>query len=376
MNFNLKEMYRYLISHTLPGFLLLIEIIWSSKAPGYFKFPDEILKNGFVLVLMGYAISTLLGTMIDGIRHFIFDLLIDSCKKHCWYDRSIGISRWFYDKFNYSRKENERIQEGNMEAIKNYSKDVDSIKAYKHFIEFTEQAIWFPYEAYSNIVVAMLLGSIFLFDVHLFWQFWVLYIIFLITLSWEGVLIYKYCCDDQEIFLRVYAKFKVEIVQNIEDVPIELITNIDRDSFPKGWGFPNPKEYFGEILRNGKNIRILLKTGETIVGFLLAVLHNVAMNDLKDDDPLIKEDANRFYIESAAVLPAFQKRGGFSKLFSTFLKVLKEQGIKRISLHARVSNGLSNFIQKKMKVTDIRRIDKWKYYNYEEPTDYIEADIP
>jgi len=209
MNFNLKEMYRYLISHTLPGFLLLIEIFMFLKSLGNFNVPDAILKNGFVLVLTGYAAATLLGTMIDGIRHFIFDLLVDSCSKD-WWCKSIsggywGISKFIYDKFSKLRSDNRKINERNFEVFKKYSQPKDNcLDVYKHFIEFSEEAIWYPYEAYANIVVALLLGLILLYSTHLYWQFWALYVIFLISLSFEAVLIYKFCEDDQETFNKIF----------------------------------------------------------------------------------------------------------------------------------------------------------------------------
>jgi hypothetical protein len=36
---------------------------------------------------------------------------------------------------------------------------------------------------------------------------------------------------------------------------------------------------------------------------------------------------------------------------------------------------LSEIIQSKFRTTEVRRIEKWAYYNYEEPTDYIEASL-
>jgi hypothetical protein len=53
----------------------------------------------------------------------------------------------------------------------------------------------------------------------------------------------------------------------------------------------------------------------------------------------------------------------------------KKRVVDKISFHARVSNGLSSWIQRFFKVTELRRIDPWKYNNYDEPADYIEAAI-
>ncbi len=167
--------------------------------------------------------------------------------------------------------------------------------------------------------------------------------------------------------------FEVEIVHSINENLILEIVCIDRDSFPEGWVFSDAKEYFSGILKNENCIRVILKNDEKIVGYLLAIPHNVARKDLEEDDPLIQEDASKYYIESVAILPAYRGRNGLSEMLRVLIEKLREKGIYKLSMHARVSNKFSDFIQRKMKVTQIRRIEKWKYYNYQEPTDYIEA---
>ncbi len=71
MNFNLKEMYRYLISHTFPGLLFLVEILLFLKNTAYPNIlsllPDKYIA---ILILAGYSFSTLLGTMLYSTFHF------------------------------------------------------------------------------------------------------------------------------------------------------------------------------------------------------------------------------------------------------------------------------------------------------------------
>ncbi len=168
---------------------------------------------------------------------------------------------------------------------------------------------------------------------------------------------------------------KVEIVGRVDENFIEDIVRIDRESFPEGGAFSDAKVYFSGILKNENNVRIVLKNDGTTVGYLVAVPHNVARKDLEEDDPLIQADDTRYYVESVAILPKYQGKKGFSKMWEVLLKELKKKNICKISIHARVLDGFSNIIQKKTKVTLIRRIDRWKYYNYKEPTDYIEANL-
>ncbi len=169
--------------------------------------------------------------------------------------------------------------------------------------------------------------------------------------------------------------FKIKVVHGVNENLVDDIVRIDRDSFPAGWEQGDAKEYFSEILKNENNVRIILKNDGITVGYLLAVPHNVARKDLEEDDSLIHEDASRYYIESVAILPTYKGKGGFSEMFEMLIQELKKKGIIKISMHARVLNNFSNIIQKKTKVTLRRKIEKWKYYNYEEPTDYIEATL-
>lgn len=168
---------------------------------------------------------------------------------------------------------------------------------------------------------------------------------------------------------------KVEVVNDPSENLIDDIVRIDLDSFPQGWAFSDAKEYFTEVLKNENNIRIILKDNQITVGYLISVPHNDARKDLENDDPLIREDASRYYIESVAILPAYRRKGGLQKMLDLLVKELKGKGIYKLSMHARVSNDFSTFIQKKMDVTHIRKIDKWRYYNYEEPADYLEVNL-
>ena len=86
----------------------------------------------------------------------------------------------------------------------------------------------------------------------------------------------------------------------------------------------------------------------------------------------MEDDSKRYYIETVGILPEFRGRRGFTEMLKRLVEQSKIRG-NNISLHARVNNGFSTIVKKKLNVTKIRRIDKWKYYNYEEPVDYIEA---
>ena len=81
----------------------------------------------------------------------------------------------------------------------------------------------------------------------------------------------------------------------------------------------------------------------------------------------MEQDLKTYYIENVAILPGDRAKRGFPKCSEVLKEELRKRGIFKISLHARVSNNLSKNIQKNMKITKLRRIEAWRYYNYQEP---------
>jgi len=168
---------------------------------------------------------------------------------------------------------------------------------------------------------------------------------------------------------------QAEVVKTFDADVLQNILSIERSSFPKAWIYDKAEEYYGRMLSAKANINILLtETGQKI-GYLLAIPHNDAVKDLSSDDPKMEGDLLKYYIETIAIRAEYRGKKGFSILLGKLIEECKKRGIHKISMHARVSNHLSEIIQKKLAITEIRRIEKWAYYNFEEPTDYIEATI-
>ena len=167
---------------------------------------------------------------------------------------------------------------------------------------------------------------------------------------------------------------KAEVVHNIDDTIVRDTVSISRDSFPPGWSCGNSEELYGQVLRRHHTLLIMLRDDERNVGFLFAVPHNDAVEDLKNDDPLMKENAGTYYVQNIAILPPYRRKLALGKILAVLREELQKRGIFTISMHARVSNGLSRTIQNHIKIVEIRRIDTWKYYGHEEPTDYIVAE--
>jgi len=167
-----------------------------------------------------------------------------------------------------------------------------------------------------------------------------------------------------------------EVVQSIDDAIVLNVVLINEQSYPAAWEYDDSEEYYGQMFRKPKNITILLKNDGENVGFLLAIPHDDAVEELESDDPLMVYDPAIYYIENVAILPAYRNKEGFRKMLDILRSELKKREISKISMHARVSNNLSKNIQDNMNVIEIRRISAWKYYNFEETTDYIIAAWP
>ena len=164
-----------------------------------------------------------------------------------------------------------------------------------------------------------------------------------------------------------------EVVSVYTPQYLSAILEIDKESFEEQ--YEDVEEYYRKALENQENINVFFKDGEKLVGYLLAIPHSAAYEEMKKDDPEMKDDSKRFYIETCAVLPEYRKGTGFLRMMHKVIEEAERRGINKFSMHARVENGLSETLQKyfgKM-FTTVRRIENWPYYYNGEPTDYLEG---
>jgi hypothetical protein len=189
MKFELKDMYGYLLSHTFPGLLFLIEILlvlqWWAKLH-VLEFAQKIWStaagNIVIVLILAYAFSTLLGVVIDGIHHFLFEDIWDI---------------------------RQREEEEKFPAIS------DSLKLdiYKHFLE---DDLWYPYECYANIMIVMIPG----FFLLKHWLSWILHVenlwpLIIYAVIWgimlgEAICTYRRFLKDEEQFVNSYSNLRYE----------------------------------------------------------------------------------------------------------------------------------------------------------------------
>jgi len=179
-----------------------------------------------------------------------------------------------------------------------------------------------------------------------------------------------------DILLKGETMLKAEVINQFDKNIVKEIVSINRAAFPQGWGAPDAERYYGDMLRYEKSIHIILNDDCKKAGYLLAIPQNNAFEELKNDDPRMEKGAGTYYIETLGIIPESRGKKGLSMMLEKLAGECRKREINKISLHARVSNKLGEIIQKKFKTIKIRRIEKWRYYNFEEPTDYIEALLP
>lgn len=189
MKFELKDMYSFLLSHTFPGLLVLIEILlalhWFARLD-VLPFLQKIWStaqagNIIILLILAYAFSTLLGIILDGVHHFFLE-----------------------DIWDIKQKEKD-------EKFKAFSDNL-RMDVYKHFLD---DDLWYYYEAYANISFAMIPGGILFYYwlscVKHFqgWYFWIsiLLYVFVIAITFAEAIFTKLRFEnDEEQFIDAYTK--------------------------------------------------------------------------------------------------------------------------------------------------------------------------
>lgn len=171
----------------------------------------------------------------------------------------------------------------------------------------------------------------------------------------------------------------VEAVRKFDEKTWREILKLRQDSLPESWrSLPSEAEipeWYREAMDDPKYIMLILREAKKAIGYLMATPQNEAVEELKEADPLMREDEGRYYVEIIHILPDYRKANGSVKLIFAFLDELAKKGLNRTSMHVRVNNGMSAVVQKLFagQLTEIRRIENWKYYGGHEPTDYIEG---
>jgi hypothetical protein len=171
--------------------------------------------------------------------------------------------------------------------------------------------------------------------------------------------------------------YTIEILHEINGAMLEQLLNIRKIAFSGDWKeYDDVKEFYAAEVSKSQNIALALKREGELVGFLLAMPHNLIQSELSVDDPQMPIDDNCFYVETMEISPNIQKSLAGGKMFLRMLHLMIEEAakhnVKHFSMHAMVNSGLSLAVQRYFGKTikNVRRIEHWKWNGYE-PSDYI-----
>ena len=131
-----------------------------------------------------------------------------------------------------------------------------------------------------------------------------------------------------------------------------LITDVTEDTINIIF---NMQSYFKEKLRytrqeiiqnlnSEQNIGIFLEDNHVVVGYVFAVPHDLALKEFQLDDPLVKEDSSRYYIDQVSVLPEARKGLAFLHLGYSLFDELGKRGMNKVSSHLSTTNGVHKII--------------------------------
>jgi hypothetical protein len=174
-----------------------------------------------------------------------------------------------------------------------------------------------------------------------------------------------------EKFEAKKPEYKIEVIKKLDKETLEKILEVEKASFPEK--MQSDLEDLKETLENKKGIQIVVKNekGE-IISYLSSKPLKDAFKELKYYDPELKPEKYVIYVESIATKPKERNFELFFELLKTFKEEAKKRGYKKIACHARISNNLSSFLQKRG-AKKLRTIENW--HNFGEPFDYLEIEI-
>jgi len=175
-------------------------------------------------------------------------------------------------------------------------------------------------------------------------------------------------------------QFEVETIDKPDEEIFRKIINLENSCIPESWRFS--EDFYEQELSKPENIKIILRTKDRdkkLIGLvLLEPYNNNLINEMLEDDPELKiVEGSAYYMITIEIDPDYQGMGLSSTLFDAMESEMIVRGSNKLILHARVSNGFSNSLEKRYgdRIINKRRIDRWKYYKPEEPCDYMEIQL-
>lgn len=108
-----------------------------------------------------------------------------------------------------------------------------------------------------------------------------------------------------------------------------------------------PPDEISADLRNPKYIHLFLYNGNAeAVGYVFGIPHNEIVDEMRHDDPLLKNDDKCYYIDQVIVVPS--SRGGeiYRMLLIAFFRESNRRGCFRYSAHVLSTFGFDKAIKR------------------------------
>lgn len=155
---------------------------------------------------------------------------------------------------------------------------------------------------------------------------------------------------------------------------LTAVLTIEASCFPAAWQYPDAEDFYAGALRDPGNLNLGLKAGQAIVGYLLAMPYDTALTWVRDADPdMAASDAQRYYVDTIAVLPEWNGKGGATALMQELEREAATRGMASLAIHARTANGLNALVRRLAggRLIRTRWLDHWCWADGE-PYEYIE----
>ncbi len=125
------------------------------------------------------------------------------------------------------------------------------------------------------------------------------------------------------------------------------------------------------VMEKADTITIVIRDeGNRVLGFVVGLPNSEVYEELQSDDPDFKSDPRYLYIYDLAIGRQKRSLANFLNLIRKLMQTASSKNFSGLSMHTRVSEGLSEILQKRYGAKKVRTIDNWQSYG--EPFDYLE----
>jgi hypothetical protein len=172
--------------------------------------------------------------------------------------------------------------------------------------------------------------------------------------------------------LNEKEQYSINFVEKFDDLLIEEIHKFRAECFPENMQME--PEDLKETLQIENGIHILMRDPSgKLVGGLFALNLADEYEELKEYDKDLQYEDSSLYVESASILSENRNAGLYRKSHDMLFQKAYEKGFKKVCMHARISNNVSDRLQSMYGAEFKRKIKNW--FDFGEDFDYLEINL-